>query len=167
MVMPCFMSERRAQSVRVVLFNERDSGVSAARAFLPSLSEPGDAFAAGPATAGRVNSYCRPALAPGNRWLARRTASLAASRDSVGPRMSPRLVPGLLSRGGAPQAAIHERDTGSSPCLRSWPKNGPTRICEAADGSSDRSPQLSSTGNGRDRRSYCAGSSCLIGSPWD
>ena len=147
MVMPCFMSERRAQSVRVVLFNERDSGVSAARAFLPSLSEPGDASTAGPATAGRVNSYCRPALAPGNRWLARRTASLAASRDSVGPRMSPRLAPGLLSRGGAPQAAIHERDTGSSPCLRSWPKNGPTRICEAADGSSDRSPQVSSTGN--------------------
>ena len=67
----------------------------------------------------------------------------------MGPRMSPRLAPGLLSRGGAPQAAIHERDTGSSPCLRSWPKNGPTRICEAADGSSDRSPQVSSTGKAK------------------
>ena len=126
--------------------------------FGTAVRNRGGAEPGGPATAGRVNSYCRPALAPGNRWLARRTASLAASRDSVGPRMSPRLVPGLLSRGGAPQAAIHERDTGSSPCLRSWPKNGPTRICEAADGSSDRSPQVSSTGHGHTRFSYCAGS---------
>ena len=94
MVGPCFMSERRAQSVRVVLFNERDSGVSAARAFLPSPSEPGDACASG-AGHGRPRQFvCRPALAPGNRWLARRTASLAASRDSVGARMSPWLAPG-------------------------------------------------------------------------
>ena len=51
---PCFTSERRAQSVQVVLFNERDSGVSAARAFWPSLSEPG---VTAPATAGCAISY--------------------------------------------------------------------------------------------------------------
>ena len=37
---PCFKSERRAQSVRVSTGNESVWGVSAARAFLPSLSEP-------------------------------------------------------------------------------------------------------------------------------
>ena len=149
MVMPCFMSERRAQSVRVVLFNERDSGVSAARAFWDSCPELGGSARGGPATAGRVNSYCRPALAPGNRWLARRRGDFAASRDSVGSRLSPWLVPGPLSRGGAPQAAIHGRLRVLKPCLRSWPKNGPARIYEAADGSSDRSCQVS---NGVTRR---------------
>ena len=116
---------------------------------LPSLSEPGDASTAGPATAGRVNSYCRPALAPGNRWLARRRGDFAASRDSVGSRLSPWLVPGPLSRGGAPQAAMHGRLRVLKPCLRRWPKNGPARIYEAADGSSDRSCQVS---NGVTRR---------------
>ena len=47
-------SGRRGKQVRL--------RVSAARAFWPSPSDPGDASATGPATAGRVNSYCRPAL---------------------------------------------------------------------------------------------------------
>ena len=114
--------------------------------FGTAVRNRGGAEPGGPATAGRVNSYCRPALPPGNRWLARRTASLAASRDSVGARMSPRLVPGLLSRGGAPRAAMDKRLRVLKPCLRSWPKNGPARVNEAADGSSDGSGQVSSTG---------------------
>ena len=51
---------RRAQSVQVGAGNESVWGVSAARAFLPSLSEPVGVLSGGPATAGRVNSYCRP-----------------------------------------------------------------------------------------------------------
>ena len=90
--------------------------------FGTAVRNRGGAEPGGPATAGRVNSYCRPALPPGNRWLARRTASLAASRDSVGARMSPWLVPGPLSRGGGPQAAMDKR-------LR-CPQALPTKLAE-------------------------------------
>ena len=107
MARPCFKSERRAQSVRVVLFNERDSGVSAARAFLLSLSEPQDAAPGGPATAGRVNSYCRPS--PGLPGIA---GALAARRFSLqsprpGGQLCSRHAPevGFWRRGG-PQAAM-------------------------------------------------------------
>ena len=146
MARPGFTSERRAQSVRVVLFNERDSGVSAPRAFLPSLSEPGDASTAGPATAGRVNSYCRPALAPGNRWLARRRGDSRCNRGFCGAELSPWLAPGSVSRGGAPPAAIHERSSSSSLPTKMAEKRTCTRH-EAADDSSDR-PRVF-TGHGR------------------
>ena len=157
MARPCFKSERRAQSVRVVLFNERDSGVSAARAFLPSLSEPGGASAAGPATAGRVNSYCRPALAPGNRLWRSPTASLAATTSSEGPAVFSARV---QTPGKALGRAAGRDWAGPRPqaCLRSWPKNGPARIPGPADGSSDLSPQVASTGHGHRRLTYCAGS---------
>ena len=104
---PCFTSERRAQSVRVVLFNERDAGVSAARAFWPSLSEPEDALAAGPATAGRVNSYCRPTQASWESlWRSPpRRFSLQSPRS--GGQLCSRHAPevGFWRRGG-PQAAM-------------------------------------------------------------
>ena len=112
---------RRAQSVRVGAGNESVWGVSAARAFLPSLSEPG---VTAPATAGRVNSYCRPS--PGLLGIAGALAApaiLAATSESVGARMSPWLVPGLLSRAGAPQAAMPATQTCKPPCLRIWPKS--------------------------------------------
>ena len=50
-------------------------------------------------------------------------AILAATSESVGSRMSPWLVPGLLSRAGAPQAAMPATQTCKPPCLRIWPKS--------------------------------------------
>ena len=50
-------------------------------------------------------------------------AILAATSESVGARMSPWLVPGLLSRAGAPQAAMPATQTCKPPCLRIWPKS--------------------------------------------
>ena len=50
-------------------------------------------------------------------------AILAATSESVGARMSPWLVPDLLSRGGAPQAAMPATWTCKPHCLRIWPKS--------------------------------------------
>ena len=112
---------RRAQSVQVGAGNDWIQGVSAARAFLPSLSEPGDVSAAGPATAGRVNSYCRPALAPGNRLWRSPTASLAATTSSEGPAV-------FSARVQTPGKALGRaagRDLG-----RSSPSSLPTKMAE-------------------------------------
>ena len=74
--------------------------------FCPACESRGTLFPAGPATAGRVNSYCRPALAPGNRLWRSPTASLAATTSSEGPAVFSARVqtPGKLW--GAPPAAI-------------------------------------------------------------
>ena len=112
---------RRAQSVRVGAGNDWIQGVSAARAFLPSLSEPRDACASG-AGHGRPRQFvCRPALAPGNRLWRSPTASLAATTSSEGPAV-------FSARVQTPGKALGRaagRDLG-----RSSPASLPTKMAE-------------------------------------
>ena len=147
MVGPCFMSERRAQSVRVGLFNERDSGVSAARAFCPACQSRGTL--PGGAGHGRPRKFVLQA-SPGSWESLARSPPRRFSLQS-GTRWGRGCPPGwrlALGRGGAPQAAIHERDTGSSPCLRSWPKNGPARHLRSRRRLFGPPYRVSSTGHG-------------------
>ena len=117
MVMPCFMSERRAQSVRVALFNESRFGVSAARAFCPACQSRGTLFQR--AGHGRPRQFVLQASPARESLARRRTASLAASRIRWG-RECPRLAPGLL-RG---------RAAGRDSRARHWLKPPPTKLAE-------------------------------------
>ena len=73
-------------------------------------------------------------------------AILAATSESVGARMSPWLVPDLLSRGGAPQAAMPATWDLQATLPTNMAEIACARVQGAADGSLDRSSGVLRTG---------------------
>ena len=75
-------------------------------------------------------------------------AILAATSESVGARMSPWLVPGLLSRAGAPQAAMPATPDLQATLPTNMAEIARARVPGAVDRYLDRSSGVLRTGHG-------------------